>query len=542
MDLTLLGKSANIDRIVPIVLLLSHPLHVSTTCSRIVVVSHPDSRERNFTSPTVPGKIIGTPIITKSFRNAGQYIYATHNTNTASLTDLPTGHFSIFEFSTNGTVLWTESSNVTNATDSAPYTALGVAHTPTSGKYAGGETLTNDIVVWTTSSQDGTSGDGYTRAFQLPFVFDNQLTSTLTTVKLRDVRWSALARPTLSSDGQSLFAVVRESGVRGWVGNTDFQESSSWSQTLSQNSVSGTPITNAGTLSTSEAFLFVTTATTELNCLDVSTGSIVWKSQSTSLFTSEPKVSPDDSRVYSLQADGTLQCLDQASGGVIWSVNCTSLNLSTCVNTAEAEFSISSDGLVVYYGDIDGNIKAIQVGTGLAPTAAPTNYPFLAVETIPPTMVTTPPVAVTLAPVTVTEPPVKASSAPVTVTPAPVTVTEPPVKASSAPVTVTPAPVSVTPAPVSVASTVPSAIPSTIPSAIASSVDSSPAPSGKTMGPSRAPISKAPTPSESPIFGAPSPEPSNVQTPQPIRTSSASLPILSSLVGLAVYGMALLMN
>ena len=136
----------------------------------------------------------------------------------------------------------------------------------------------------------------------------------------------------------------------------------------------------------------MTTATTELDCLDVATGNVVWKSNSTSLFTSEPKVSPDDSRVFSLQADGTLQCHAQTNGSAIWSATCTNLNLSPCVNFVEAEFSISSDGLVVYYGDIAGNIKAIQVGTSKEPTAAPTNYPFFAAETSPPTMVTNPPV------------------------------------------------------------------------------------------------------------------------------------------------------
>ena len=469
------------------------------------------------------------------FRNAGLYILATHNTNTTSLTEPPTGYFSIFDFNTNGTVIWTEASNATNATDIAPYTALGVAHSPKFGKFTGGETNTNDIVVWTTSTQEGLGRDGYTRAFQLPFVFDPQFTSTLATVKLRDVRWNALARPTLSSDGQSLFAVVRESGVRGWVGDRDFQSGSSWTQTLSQNVVSETPITNAGTLSTNEAFLFVTTATTELDCLDVATGNVVWKSNSTSLFTSEPKVSPDDSRVFSLQADGTLQCHAQTNGSAIWSATCTNLNLSPCVNFVEAEFSISSDGLVVYYGDIAGNIKAIQVGTSKEPTAAPTNYPFFAAETSPPTMVTNPPVAVTA-------PPVMTTLAPVATTPAPVATTPAPVATTPAPVSTTLAPVSTTPSPMRNDTLAPEGSPSTLPSAIASGAASSPEPSGVTMAPTTAAVSKTPVPTEAPIKIDPSPAPSDVQTFKPTKTSSASIPIFSSLVGLFVLGMALLMN
>jgi hypothetical protein len=339
---------------------------VSSSFSRIVAVSHPDG-EHMFTSQAVLGKIVGTPIITKS----GQYIYATHNENMDSSTLSPIGSFSIFSVSTNGTVLWTERSDFTVSEDAAPYTGLAVAHSPSSGKYAGGEMTINDIVVWATSTQKGTGGTGYTRAFQLPSVFDLELVSVLETVKLLTVRWNALARPTLSLDGQSLYAGVRQSGIRGWTGVTPFDELATFTGELTTNAaVVGTPILNAPTLSINEALLFVTSAGTELNGVDAVSGNILWGYKSADIYTSEPKVSPDDTRVYAMQADGTLDCIEQAVGTSFWSASCESLSTS-CSGSVVSEFSVSSNGAVVYYGDSFGNIKAVKVGFSTSPTMAP---------------------------------------------------------------------------------------------------------------------------------------------------------------------------
>jgi hypothetical protein len=377
---------------------------------------------------------VGTPIITKT----GQYIYATHNENMDSTTLSPIGSFSIFYVPNNGTVLWTEKSDATVAADAAPYSGLGVAHSPSSGKYTGGELITTDIVVWTTATEKGTGGGGYTRAFQLPFVFDLQLVSVLETVRLFTVRWNAIARPTLSIDGQALYAVVRQSGIRGWTGSTAFDKLATWTGELTTNAeIPGTPIQNAATLSKSQTLLFVTTAATEINGLNATSGNILWKYTSAAIYTSEPQVSPDDTRVYAMQADGTLDCIGQTSGTSIWAASCASLN-PTCSGSVVSEFSVSSNGLVVYYGDSAGNIQAVQVGYSATPTIAPTNFPSMAGG------VTDAPVVTTGAPVT---------SAPVSGTMAPGT-TAPGTTAPGTMAPVTSAPASMTVAPATAAPSV----------------------------------------------------------------------------------------
>lgn len=41
----------------------------------------------------------------------------------------------------------------------------------------------------------------------------------------------------------------------------------------------------------------------------------------------------------------------------------------------ETEFSLSARGLMMYYGDVEGGVHALQLGESLSPTAAPTEFP-----------------------------------------------------------------------------------------------------------------------------------------------------------------------
>lgn len=136
----------------------------------------------------------------------------------------------------NGTLMWTESAADSNVTeDDLPYTAFGVSHSPDNGKYDGGQFNNNDIVVWSTSGDNGVANAGYTRAFQLPPIFDPQLVQVLATVRLRTVRWSAVARPAISSNGEGLIFGVRDAQVRGWVRQNLFTDLANWNQQLRRN-------------------------------------------------------------------------------------------------------------------------------------------------------------------------------------------------------------------------------------------------------------------------------------------------------------------
>jgi hypothetical protein len=128
-----------------------------------------------WTSGSVPGQIEGTPLITKSARSPGEYIFFTHNQNVTTIA--PVGSFSLVS-GENGELLFTEvagDSPNDPSTDSLilslPYGPLGVAYEPDFGRYPGGEANDNDLFVWSTSDGEGKGPNGYSRAFQLPVLF-----------------------------------------------------------------------------------------------------------------------------------------------------------------------------------------------------------------------------------------------------------------------------------------------------------------------------------------------------------------------------------
>lgn len=159
----------------------------------------------------------------------------THNTNTTSTTSDPDGIFSVLQAGENVTLLFSEINSKAFANDTyGPYSygPPTVGHGP--GNFPGGQLNTNDVVVWTTSRKGGKSNKGYTFAFQLPVVFQASLVHLLITTRLNKVRWNAIARPTLSRDGQSLFVGVSEAQLRGWTNNVNFEQTAKWQQQLAQ--------------------------------------------------------------------------------------------------------------------------------------------------------------------------------------------------------------------------------------------------------------------------------------------------------------------
>jgi hypothetical protein len=140
--------------------------------SRVVAVSHPQNNLL-WVSDSVPGQIQGTPIVTRD----GKYIFFTHNENVSS--DAPFGSFSMVHAEDNGKLLFTEVAGSSSddpvptrvETLLQPYGPLGVAHSPTEGRYLAGFTNSNDVFIWSTSTSEGKDPNGYTRAFQIPPFF-----------------------------------------------------------------------------------------------------------------------------------------------------------------------------------------------------------------------------------------------------------------------------------------------------------------------------------------------------------------------------------
>jgi hypothetical protein len=110
-------------------------------------------------------------------------------------------------------------------------------------------------------------------------------------------------------------------------------------------------------------------------CIDTQTGRSIWELGGTSSFLAEACVSPDDQRVYVIQSvDGRIFCHDQLTGELQWVSSCDQFQ-EDCSNSVRADFSLSTAGQFLYYGDVLGRIIALQVGDLVEPAPTPPNSP-----------------------------------------------------------------------------------------------------------------------------------------------------------------------
>ena len=140
--------------------------------------------------------------------------------------------------------------------------------------------------------------------------------------------------------------------------------------------------------------------------MDSQTGAILWEVSSSSNIVTQAKVSPDDLRVYAVEVgvevslacfflsltplvlqsmDGTVLALNQTTGDVLFAVNCSQLDPNCTPQPVEGEFELSPSGLVLYFGDIRGNVQAWQLGSTQFPTPSPTEFPPINPSYIPTT-------------------------------------------------------------------------------------------------------------------------------------------------------------
>jgi hypothetical protein len=182
-----------------------------------------------WTSDAIPGRVQGTPIISQV--DLGMYVFFTHNRMNQTSNQL-VGSFSMIDGST-GAWMFTESAGDSRMdpiqlshvdTLRLPYAALGVAHQPEWGRYPGGEGNGHDLFIWSTSVSNGRGEGGYTRAFQLPKLFEPDFTPALFTYFLREDRWNAMNAPAITLDGMNVVFGVSENKVIGWTGKEDFDQ------------------------------------------------------------------------------------------------------------------------------------------------------------------------------------------------------------------------------------------------------------------------------------------------------------------------------
>jgi hypothetical protein len=103
----------------------------------------------------------------------------------------------------------------------------------------------------------------------------------------------------------------------------------------------------------------------------------------------KPIVAPDDKYVYATRENGVVAAYDLNSGEEMWSITCADLIqqetetisesvsrvAASCSDLIESESSVSPNGLVFFYGDKFGNVKALQLAQSIEDTVAPTEFP-----------------------------------------------------------------------------------------------------------------------------------------------------------------------
>ena len=105
-------------------------------------------------------------------------------------------------------------------------------------------------------------------------------------------------------------------------------------------------------------------------------GTITWEVPIGSVTLGQPAVSYDNRRVYFIEAkEGTVAAHDTRTGQRMWSIGCQDyLPDENCQSSiVEGEFSLSSNGQMIYFGNRMGQVVALRVGN--PPTEPPTPRP-----------------------------------------------------------------------------------------------------------------------------------------------------------------------
>eukprot|EP00567_Pseudictyota_dubia_P013152 CAMPEP_0197436880 /NCGR_PEP_ID=MMETSP1175-20131217/4234_1 /TAXON_ID=1003142 /ORGANISM="Triceratium dubium, Strain CCMP147" /LENGTH=675 /DNA_ID=CAMNT_0042966271 /DNA_START=276 /DNA_END=2303 /DNA_ORIENTATION=- len=408
--------------------------------SRVIAVSHPYGNQL-WTSSDLDGIVMGTPQV----GDDGRYVYLVRNVNDV-------GHFTLLrttEAADSAGVLYTEQAGLNNVNETGKYAPLALVKNPNNGQFDGGNRNSNDVAAWGHYYMGGEGVAGYTRVFQLPQDFTTSSDgSVLATQIIDEVAWSTWAKPTISSNGLSIFYAITRGELRGWYNNKWGRKA--WKGETAQDPTNGrTPVPNSAALSNDGTMLFSASATNSFHRIDAASGNVTWTAVTATEVVTEPRVSPDDTRVYTIQQGaGVVTAHDVSDGTAIWTTKCDKYQNQNpfCQYGVEAEFSVSSTGYYLYYSDNRGTVVALELGgvpppttmaptgsepTTAAPSASPSSTPT-SMPTAGPTMAPVPTAMPTAMPTPIqpwTRPPSAAPTAEPTVEPT----AEPTVESTSEP-------------------------------------------------------------------------------------------------------------
>ena len=132
--------------------------------------------------------------------------------------------------------------------------------------------------------------------------------------------------------------------------------------------------------------LYQAGAATEVYCIDTQTGDILWKEDGglRSVILAEPRLVEQTGEVPKLFViegmKGKVRQHDALTGDINWTFDCRDVSGVSCNDAVEADYSVSSTGNMLYYGDIFGKIVALEI-------AQFETVPPAKEETAPPTAV-----------------------------------------------------------------------------------------------------------------------------------------------------------
>eukprot|EP00547_Thalassionema_nitzschioides_P010138 CAMPEP_0194229954 /NCGR_PEP_ID=MMETSP0156-20130528/44156_1 /TAXON_ID=33649 /ORGANISM="Thalassionema nitzschioides, Strain L26-B" /LENGTH=937 /DNA_ID=CAMNT_0038962519 /DNA_START=13 /DNA_END=2826 /DNA_ORIENTATION=- len=207
-----------------------------------------------------------------------------------------------------------------------------------------------------------------------------------------------ITKPVVARDLSAIWMGGSDSAVSGWVDELELAgpsdpSSFNWQNTMIEPEMNPRkPMSTTMTLSSDDEFIFLTDNKVRLYCLRAKTGDIIWSNDGSaeSGYSVQPILSEhprESSMVYIIETmRGNVRQHDAATGEIIWEFNCNDLSQTRlCQHSVEAEFSLSPDDNVLYFGDIFGKITALQVANFDDPALVPVTEAPTATPTMTPT-------------------------------------------------------------------------------------------------------------------------------------------------------------
>eukprot|EP00816_Leptocylindrus_hargravesii_P001982 CAMPEP_0196815460 /NCGR_PEP_ID=MMETSP1362-20130617/49920_1 /TAXON_ID=163516 /ORGANISM="Leptocylindrus danicus, Strain CCMP1856" /LENGTH=712 /DNA_ID=CAMNT_0042192425 /DNA_START=166 /DNA_END=2304 /DNA_ORIENTATION=- len=227
----------------------------------------------------------------------------------------------------------------------------------------------SDILYWADPWKFGYAGAGSTG---IVYRYDSSFGQVS---QLQEISLNAVTAPMLGSDGRKFWLGGSNAQVVGWISESGvFDETPAFTSTLERTDRNKTaPLHNRPIATNDGQYLFVASTSPRLYCLDGVDGKALWTSdfdeERASIYMTEARLSRDESNVYFIRhRDGAVENYDAKSGQQIWEFSCRDISDdSVCEGSVEAQFDLSADKSVLFFGNIFGQIVALEIGESESP-------------------------------------------------------------------------------------------------------------------------------------------------------------------------------